>query len=253
MQIHQAISAIEKVELPENMEKARQTLEQNLRKISHQDFETRGTYYYYLLRITLESHVLFETEVERHFYEKMIEYFDKQEKKYEQQFQKDTENEVLRSQANAFYRLTERYFSTLITLYAKKGFSVARQRAYLQKMIYRQNSYRLFRQRGLYALYQLWRLTALYGVSFTRWGASCFVAILFYGMIYLLSGGLDNSAGMQFHWYDAFHFSIATFTTLGFGDIIPTTVIAKIIADTEVFNGYLMLGAFMALVQRRIF
>jgi hypothetical protein len=251
MQIHEAISEIEHIALSQKLEDAKNVLEEHLAKLPEEDYESRGTYFYYLLKISLRSHLLFENETEKNFYKKLVECFRAQEKVYLQKHRQDPCDSTLCLQITTFYNLMERYFTTLEIIYRKKEFPEAKNRAYLQKMEFRKKSYWLTQQKGKYFLYRIWEITSLYSLSFVRWGASCFAAVLFYGSLFLLFGGLAHSSSV-FHWYDAYHFSIATFTTLGFGDVFPTTIASKIIADIEVFSGYLMLGAFMALVQKRI-
>ena len=120
-------------------------------------------------------------------------------------------------------------------------------------MKYRLNCFHFRRKKWKYFVYKFWELTSLYGLSFIRWGISCVVSVLLYSMIFIVFGKLQLISAGTFHWYDAFHFSIATFTTLGIGDVQAVDMFTKIISDIEVFNGYLMLGVFMALVQKRIF
>ncbi len=252
MKVHEAILSIDHQELSERHLEAREVLEASLAEVSPEDFETRGTYYYYLLRIALHGHLLFETEIEKHFYKKMSENFEKQDFKYNELLRKNPDEKVIISQMNAFYRLIGRYFTMLTAIYEKKGYHEGEDRAYLETMKYRLRSYKSQKKYWKQFGYTFWNLTSLYGLSFARWGMSCGVAIVFYAFIFLVSGGVERASGIAFHWYDSIHFSIATFTTLGFGDVVPITLFAKIVADIEVFNGYLMLGVFMALVQKRL-
>lgn len=56
-----------------------------------------------------------------------------------------------------------------------------------------------------------------------------------------------NSIG----WFQSLYFSIVTFTTLGFGDIIPTHGIGQIVVAFEVILGYLLLGTLVAILIRK--
>ncbi len=254
MKIHEAVSAIENQELSAHLEEARSVFEDKFEQLDKDDFETRGTYYYYLLRISLQRHVLYETRSEKHLYDMMLEYFEKQEQQYLDQWKSNSKDPILKHQAQAFYQIMERHFTTLETSYRRKEFRDAYKKVHLQKMEYRKRFYKFESKWGRFLAYRIWELSSLYSLSFFRWGMSCLFAVTLYAALFLIAGGLTHSNAITgIHWYDALHFSIATFTTLGFGDVFPATIPAKIIADIEVFNGYLMLGAFMAFVQKRLF
>lgn len=51
---------------------------------------------------------------------------------------------------------------------------------------------------------------------------------------------------------DALYFSVITMTTLGYGDIFPHTVIARIIVAFECLTGYLMFGIMIGIITRGI-
>lgn len=58
--------------------------------------------------------------------------------------------------------------------------------------------------------------------------------------------------GEQIEWYDALYFSIVTFTTLGFGDIVASNILARIIVMIEVILGYIMLGGLISILATKI-
>ena len=49
-----------------------------------------------------------------------------------------------------------------------------------------------------------------------------------------------------------FYYSIVTFTTLGFGDIIPKTTIAAMCVTVEVILGYVMLGGLITIFASKL-
>lgn len=51
---------------------------------------------------------------------------------------------------------------------------------------------------------------------------------------------------------DALYFSIITMTTVGYGDIIPQTVIARVVVAFECLTSYLMLGIMIGIITRGI-
>ncbi|TKJ42765.1 hypothetical protein CEE36_06690 [candidate division TA06 bacterium B3_TA06] len=92
-----------------------------------------------------------------------------------------------------------------------------------------------------------WWLTALWAVGF----------IIGFGFLYFL--------GSQGEWaavcckgeaittiWDAWYFSVVTFVTLGFGDITPTTGLAKLFVVAEVVMGYVFLGTLVTLIARKM-
>lgn len=65
------------------------------------------------------------------------------------------------------------------------------------------------------------------------------------GTIHAFIGGSTN-AGELFAWQDFIYFSYATLTTLGYGDILPTTMVAKAAIALEAIIGVMYLTIIMA-------
>jgi Ion channel len=53
-------------------------------------------------------------------------------------------------------------------------------------------------------------------------------------------------------WFTPFYFSIVTYTTLGFGDVVPVTVSGEMIVSAEVIFGYLTLGLLLAVLADKV-
>lgn len=51
--------------------------------------------------------------------------------------------------------------------------------------------------------------------------------------------------------FDYLYFSIIVTTTVGLGDIVPITTLGKILVAIQGFLGFLMLGTFVGLLQRK--
>ena len=51
---------------------------------------------------------------------------------------------------------------------------------------------------------------------------------------------------------NAVYFSIITITTVGYGDIIPHTPLARIIVAAECLTGYILLGLMIGIITRGI-
>lgn len=54
------------------------------------------------------------------------------------------------------------------------------------------------------------------------------------------------------HVIDAFYFTVITMTTVGYGDITPQTIIARVLVSFECLTSYLLLGIMIGIVTRGI-
>jgi inward rectifier potassium channel len=69
---------------------------------------------------------------------------------------------------------------------------------------------------------------------------------LMYGVLYLLAGGVANARPGSF--FDAFIFSVQTIATIGYGSMVPTTVVTNLIVVTEAVVGLLLTAISTGLV-----
>ncbi len=102
----------------------------------------------------------------------------------------------------------------------------------------------------------VWWTLADYGRSFFRWAFWCLIFAAFFGCAYWLILGADKfiyaqEAELSECWR-CFYYSIVTFTTLGFGDIIPRTDAASIFVAVEVILGYVMLGGLISIFAVKV-
>ncbi len=72
--------------------------------------------------------------------------------------------------------------------------------------------------------------------------------ITLFGMFFWLCPGAISEKGP----FNALYFSFVTFTTLGYGDILPLTTIAKVAVILEASFGYLMGGMLIAILARKV-
>lgn len=98
--------------------------------------------------------------------------------------------------------------------------------------------------------YYIWWIISDCGQSFFRWFISLLVICLLWGVIYssfpnsfAIANGRENT-GFTYYYY-----SIVTFTTLGFGDIVPVDLFGEIIVSVEVIIGYIMLGGLLSILS----
>ncbi len=110
---------------------------------------------------------------------------------------------------------------------------------------------RLFLTQGKYLkglAYWIWKMTASYGESLGRWFISCLAALLLFSFLFYLTGSIAPVT----HPFDYFYFSTITFSTLGYGDLHPTSTIGQVLSCLEVGCGFIMFGVLLTLVGTRL-
>lgn len=106
--------------------------------------------------------------------------------------------------------------------------------------------------------FKVWWLFADCGRSMLRWALWALIfaevfAIIF-GLSYYFNPASFKSEVISFSWpgVSFLYYSIVTFTTLGFGDIVPKIPGLQIIIIIEVILGYIMLGLLIGVGAQRI-
>jgi uncharacterized protein YjbI with pentapeptide repeats len=124
--------------------------------------------------------------------------------------------------------------------------------AYLaRRFIHDQNYLAEFRRQGRAAdvIYWIWWLSSDCGRSILRWGACTGVLVLFYAWAYTLVGVNWGPSASEI---SPIYFSVVTMTTLGYGDIVPASFGAKMVAMSEVVTGYVMLGGLLSIFSGKM-
>ncbi len=124
--------------------------------------------------------------------------------------------------------------------------------AYLfRRFVNDQNYLAEFRGRGPLerAMYYVWWLTSDCGRSVLRWGACTAMICLAFGFAYNFVA-LDY--GDHETWLSPYYFSVVTLTTLGYGDVLPGSVVAQFLCVAEVICGYVMLGGMLAIFSNKL-
>ncbi len=108
----------------------------------------------------------------------------------------------------------------------------------------------------------LWAVSSNYGRSLGLWLFWCCIFITGFSLIFHFHLGGDESFVIHElakepsynseNWATMLYYSIVTFTTLGFGDIVPKTQEAAWWVATEVICGYLMLGGLVTILATKI-
>ena len=93
-------------------------------------------------------------------------------------------------------------------------------------------------------IYLIWWATSDCGRSILRWAFLTFLIAIAFGVIYhfvaLDLGSYQSS-------FSPYYFSFVTLTTLGYGDVVPASPVAQVVATIEVIVGYIMLGGMLSL------
>ena len=115
------------------------------------------------------------------------------------------------------------------TCYGSQRFNL-----FLRTRIFLKNSW----QRNGERIFFIWWIFADCGRLLGRWaGWSLVLALLFALLFWLLRPNSFDTQHLKFNLLTMFYYSIVTFTTLGFGDIIPKTTTAAMFVTVEVIPG----------------
>jgi hypothetical protein len=107
-------------------------------------------------------------------------------------------------------------------------------------------------------IYFIWWLFADCGRSFFRWalwslGIAIMFALIYYSCYtdYILNFQTIY-VSEEFPLFSFIYYSIVTFTTLGFGDIVPRTGWLQFWVMLEVILGYIMLGGLISILANKL-
>ena len=109
----------------------------------------------------------------------------------------------------------------------------------------------------------MWGITSDFGNSMFRWIVTSVAIALIFGAIY--SGYIDTTRFFEqpelIYTHDdnkpppdkltCYYYSVVTFTTLGFGDVVPVNDSGRIAVMIEVILGYIMLGGLISLFANK--
>lgn len=121
----------------------------------------------------------------------------------------------------------------------------------LRRFVVDQNYLKEFRDSNAFNryVYYLWRITSDCGRSLRLWCFWIVVISLLFAWIYSL---VDVDYGKYPNWISPIYYSVVTLTTLGYGDIVPASPAARVVAIFEVMIGYLMLGGLLSIFANRM-
>ena len=88
------------------------------------------------------------------------------------------------------------------------------------------------------------KISCDYGRSFTRYTCWVILFLISYALLYM------EMMGASF--INSIYFSVATFATVGYGDVIPITLLQKTVVISEILLGYLMGGLLVGILAKRV-
>ncbi len=98
-------------------------------------------------------------------------------------------------------------------------------------------------------LYFVWWVTSDCGRSFLRWSL---LTLAFASAFALAYTHADVDYGEHYTPLSPFYFSVVTLTTLGYGDSLPASAGAQVLAMVEVLLGYVMLGGLLSIFSNKM-
>ena len=113
-------------------------------------------------------------------------------------------------------------------------------------------------------VYHLWKWTSDCGRSMTRWGGFLILNVLLFAFIYWAMDTWMPPAepfvshlvkigegGLPGGFVPYLYYSVVTFTTLGYGDVVPQTIVGQIVLIIHISIGYLGLGALLSILATK--
>jgi hypothetical protein len=104
----------------------------------------------------------------------------------------------------------------------------------------------------------LWSLTSDCGRKLWWWAVCCLIITVFFSVIFSTYYSVSPSNFQSVYvnewcpWFSFFYYSVVTFTTLGFGDIVPKTGWLQFWVMLEVIAGYIMLGGLISIFANKL-
>jgi len=121
----------------------------------------------------------------------------------------------------------------------------------LRRFVVDENYLKEFRDAGRFnrVIYRIWSATSDCGRNPRLWCLWILSIVVLFSLVYAFTG-VDY--GKYDNWIGPFYYSVVTITTLGYGDIVPATPVARIMAICEVCVGYVMLGGLISIFANKM-
>jgi uncharacterized protein YjbI with pentapeptide repeats len=105
------------------------------------------------------------------------------------------------------------------------------------------------RSRASAVVYWLWWATSDCGRSLVRWSGWTVAVTLGFAWLYTL---VDVDFGSHATWLSPLYYSVVTLTTLGYGDVLPTSTAAQAVAMGQALIGYIALGGLLSILTTKM-
>ena len=115
---------------------------------------------------------------------------------------------------------------------------------------------------------EVWRWSSDYGRSLALWAFWSLLIAFSFSVLYMSGPSwfpeqlqeqmpkfhqvTGTDTGLPLTFWKSFYFSIVTFTTLGFGDVVADNTSARIFVTLEVIFGYIMLGGLISIFANKL-
>lgn len=121
------------------------------------------------------------------------------------------------------------------------------------KIFIAENDYRLKEAKGFEKIFLFsYKTLSSYGESPARVAISAFVIIICCAILYYI-GGIYSSVNQELvhSLPTSIYFSVVTFTTLGYGDYSPATILTRLVASFQAISGLLLTSLFLVTTVRK--
>lgn len=98
-------------------------------------------------------------------------------------------------------------------------------------------------------VYWMWWVTSDCGRSISRWVGCIAIIIVAFAAAF---EGAEVDWGGRKNPLSSLYFSVVTFTTLGYGDVLPASQSGQMLAIAEVLIGYVMLGGLLSIFANKM-
>jgi uncharacterized protein YjbI with pentapeptide repeats len=122
----------------------------------------------------------------------------------------------------------------------------------LHRHVVDENYLREFREAGRIerVLYGLWWLTSDCGRSLGRWVVNIALVAAAFALMFSVVGVETGNHTPNLMTY--LYYSVVTLTSLGYGDIVPSSSTGQMVVMLEVFVGYMMLGGLISILANKM-